>query len=160
MKQFIQPSADLIKDVKIKPLKVLVDNRGSLMEILRCDENFYDGFGQVYVTMCRAHAVKTAHMHKNQFDNFCCVSGLAKVVLYDIREDSPTFHMINEIYIGTNVQKVLKIPPFVVHGFLAIGSEDAIIVNMINIPYNRDDPDEYRIDLDEIPYDWFKPAIG
>ena len=40
----------MIKDVQIKKLKVIPDDRGRLMEILRSDEDIFKNFGQVYMT--------------------------------------------------------------------------------------------------------------
>ncbi|HUV82202.1 MAG TPA: dTDP-4-dehydrorhamnose 3,5-epimerase, partial [archaeon] len=39
-----------IDGVNIKNLKVVPDERGWLMEILRCDDDIYEQFGQVYMT--------------------------------------------------------------------------------------------------------------
>ena len=39
-----------IQGVHIKHLKVAADERGWLMEILRCDDEVFQQFGQVYVT--------------------------------------------------------------------------------------------------------------
>jgi len=40
----------LIKDVKIKKLKVVPDERGRLMEMLRSDDDLFIKFGQAYMT--------------------------------------------------------------------------------------------------------------
>ena len=37
-----------IEGVKVVPLKLLPNERGRLMEVLRCDEPWFAGFGQVY----------------------------------------------------------------------------------------------------------------
>ncbi len=41
---------NLIDGVKLKNLRVLCDERGWLMEILRSDDEIFSKFGQVYVT--------------------------------------------------------------------------------------------------------------
>ncbi len=38
-----------IDGVVIKNLKVIPDERGWLMEILRCDDEIFEKFGQVYI---------------------------------------------------------------------------------------------------------------
>ena len=40
-----------------------------------------------------------------------------------------------------------------------ISTEEAVIVNVPTEPYNRDEPDEFRVaaHADEIPYDWARP---
>ena len=76
----------MIKGVKIKELRVIPDERGWLMEILRCDDELFKKFGQVYVTTAYPGVVKAWHLHKKQTDNFTCIHGSMKVVLYDDRE--------------------------------------------------------------------------
>ena len=91
-----------------------------------------------------------------QTDHFICVAGMAKVVLYDGREDSPTQEEVNEFFMGYLNPILLKIPPGVMHGFKGISKEMALIVNAPTELYNYNDPDEYRVppQTDEIPYDW------
>ena len=79
----------MIEGVMVKRLRVLPDERGRLMEILREDDEIYMRFGQVYLTTGYPGVVKAWHYHKGQFDHFCVVKGMMKVVLYDPREDSP-----------------------------------------------------------------------
>lgn len=146
----------LIEGVKIKELKVLLDERGKLMEILRSDEPIFEKFGQAYVTVCKPRVVKGWHYHKLQTDHFVCLQGKAKVVLYDARQDSKTCKRINEFIMGWEDPIVLKIPAFVYHGFTALGNHDAMILNMPTEVYRYADPDEYRADpfSKEIPYNW------
>ena len=58
----------LIKGVKIKKLKIISDNRGRLMEILRSDDEMFKKFGQVYMTTVKPNIVKGWHFHKKQSD--------------------------------------------------------------------------------------------
>ena len=146
----------MIEGVKVRKLRVIPDERGWLMEMLRSDWEEYEKFGQVYVTAAFPGVVKGWHYHKLQTDHFVCVHGMAKVVLYDRREDSPTYGEVNEFFIGDRNPCLLKIPPSVVHGFRGTGQDVALIVNVPTQLYNYDNPDEYRLpfDTDEIPYDW------
>ena len=80
----------MIEGVKIKKLKVIPDERGRLMEMLRADDDLFMRFGQVYMTTAYPGAVKAWHYHKKQVDNFVVVKGMMKVVLFDGRESSPT----------------------------------------------------------------------
>jgi len=79
----------MIDGVMVKQLRVLPDERGRLMEILREDDEIYMRFGQVYLTTGYPGVVKAWHYHKVQFDHFCVVKGMMKVVLYDSRDGSP-----------------------------------------------------------------------
>ena len=146
----------LIDGVRLKPLRLNVDERGFLMEIMRPDWETYEKFGQAYVTSAYPGVVKGWHYHKKQYDNFVCVRGTMKVVLYDGRGTSPTKGVVNEFFIGERNPVQVQIPPYVYHGFKCVGTEEALIVNVPTETYDYKEPDEYRLppDTKEIPYDW------
>jgi len=146
----------MIVGVKVKKLNPIPDERGWLMEILRCDDEIFEKFGQVYITTAYPGVVKAWHYHKLQTDNFTCIKGMMKVALYDARENSRTYGEINEFFIGDKNPLLIKVPPMVYHGFKAIGDGTAYFLNIPTLPYNRKEPDEYRLppDTDKIPYDW------
>lgn len=146
----------MIEGVKVKQLRIIPDERGFLMEILRSDWEVFEKFGQVYITACYPGIVKGWHYHKFQTDHFACIHGMAKVVLYDGREGSSTRGEINEFFVGEKNPLLLKIPPGIIHGFKAIGRRTAIMLNCPTELYNYNNPDEYRLpyDTEEIPYDW------
>ena len=48
----------MIKGVVVKQLRVIPDERGSLMEILRFDDELFEKFGQVYMTTTYPGVVK------------------------------------------------------------------------------------------------------
>src|SRR3972149_4869041 len=93
-------SKTLIHGAMIKPIKVMPDESGRLMEILRSDAPIVKKFGQAYLTTAYPGVVKAWHYHKKQTDHFCVVKGMAKVVLYDTRQDSPTKGELNEFFMG------------------------------------------------------------
>lgn len=146
----------MIDGVKVKPLKVIPDERGRLMEMLRCDEEIFERFGQVYMTTAYPGVVKAWHYHKIQSDYFAVVKGMMKLALFDDRDGSPTKGEVNEFFLGVHNPILVKIPKGVYHGFKAIGEEEAIVINVPTEPYNREQPDEYRLDPhdNDIPYDW------
>ena len=146
----------MIEGVKVKRLKVQPDERGRLMEILRRDDDIFKEFGQVYITTAYPGVVKAWHYHKIQTDNFTCVSGKMVLALYDPRPESPTYKRIDEFVISLDLPLLVQIPPMVYHGFKCISDQEAIVVNTVTEPYNRETPDEYRIDAyeNDIDYDW------
>ena len=145
-----------IHGVAVKPLKVIPDERGRLMEIFRIDDDLFEKFGQVYMTTVNPGVVKAWHYHKIQTDNFAAVKGMLKLALYDSREDSPTKGEVQEIFLGEHNPVLVHIPPGVYHGFKGIGADETIVINCPTEPYNAEEPDEYRLPAhtDEIPYDW------
>lgn len=146
----------MIDGVKTRKLRLIPDERGYLMEMFRSDWEEFEQFGQVYVTAVYPGVVKGWHYHKLQTDHFICVKGMAKVVLYDNRDGSPTRGEVNEFFIGEQNPTLLTIPPGVLHGFKGISTEMALIVNVPDRLYNYEQPDEYRFPAQspEIPYNW------
>jgi dTDP-4-dehydrorhamnose 3,5-epimerase len=146
----------MINGVKIKKLKVIADERGRLMEMLRADDDLYIKFGQVYMTTAYPGVVKAWHYHKKQVDNFVVVKGMMKVVLYDGREGSPTYKEINEFFMGEHNPILLQIPAYVYHGFKCISESEALVINCPTEVYDYQEADEFRAQPHgaEIPYDW------
>ncbi len=146
----------MIDGVKTKKLRVIPDERGRVMEILRNDDKLFSKFGQVYMTTTYPGVVKAWHKHEKQTDNVACVQGMIKLALYDPREDSPTYGEINQFYIGIYNPELIQIPAGVYHGWMCVSNEEAIIVNVPTEAYNHEAPDEQRLDphLNDIPYDW------
>lgn len=126
------------------------------MEMLRCDDLIFEKFGQVYLTVCNPGYVKGWHYHKKQTDNFVVIKGNAKVVLYDMRENSKTKSQIQEVFMGDKNPILLKIPTFVLHGITSTDNNSVHLVNCPTLPYDYDHPDEFRIDFKskDIPYNW------
>jgi len=146
----------MIEGVETKKLRVIPDERGWLMEILRRDDEIFKNFGQVYLTTAYPDVVKAWHYHKLQTDNFTCIKGTMKVALYDDRKDSSTFGEVNEFFVGDRNPMLISVPPLVYHGFKAVGDETAYFLSIPTHAYNYQEPDEYRLppDTKAIPYDW------
>ena len=146
----------MIEGVTVRKLKIIPDERGRLLEILRSDWAEFEKFGQVYLTTAYPGVVKAWHYHKKQTDNLCVIKGMAKVALYDARDDSPTKGEVNEFFIGELNPTLLTVPPLVYHGFKCISESEAIVTNVPTELYRYEDPDEFRIDpyQNDIPYDW------
>ena len=146
----------MIEGVKKKKLKVVPDERGRLMEILRDDDEMFERFGQIYMTTVFPGVVKAWHYHKKQTDNVACIHGRIKLVLCDWRKDSKTYKEIMEFFIGEHNPLLIQIPAMVLHGWKGIGQKEAIVVNVPDQHYEYDNPDELRLPYDsaEVGYDW------
>jgi len=146
----------MIHEARTKALKVIPDERGWLMEMLRGDDDLFIGFGQVYATATYPGVVKGWHLHRRQVDNFVCVAGMVKLVLYDPRQESPTRNEVNEFFLGRENPLLVRVPAGVYHGWKCISPETAIVINCPTELYDYREPDEVRVDphSGEVPYDW------
>lgn len=149
----------LIEGVQVKILKVIPDNRGHLMEILRADDKIFERFGQAYVTTAKPGVIKAWHYHRLQVDHWVCLFGKVRVGLFDARASSPTQGLTNEFLMTPEEPTLLKIPVGVYHGFKGADSRgQSMILNIPTVVYNYASPDEYRADPfdPQIPFDWRK----
>ena len=148
----------MIYGIKTKQLKVIPDERGRLMEILRQDDSLFLKFGQVYIATTYPGVVKAWHLHEKQVDNIVCFQGMIKLVLYDARKKSPTYKEINQFYIGIHNPLIVQVPAGIFHGWMCMSIEEAVIINISTEIYNYKKPDEKRLDphQNNISYDWHR----
>ena len=137
-----------IDGVAIKELRVIPDERGHLMEMLRSDDEVFERFGQAYVTTTYPGVVKAWHLHQKQDDNVVCVRGMIKLALFDGREGSSTNGEVMEIFLGEHRPVLVHIPKGVYHGWKCVSEYEAYVVNTPTELYDYEEPDEYRL-----PYD-------
>jgi len=134
-----------MKGVTITPLKKIPDDRGSIFHIMRNDSPMFDKFGEVYVSTVYPGVVKAWHYHSKMTLNYAVVKGNIKLVVFDKLE-------FKEIYIGDRNYSMVSIKPGIWNGFMGIGTEEAMVVNVTDIPH---DPYEImRLPYDEFNYDW------
>ncbi len=157
----------MIDGVMTKRLKVIPDERGRLMECLRCDDELFLKFGQFYMTTTLPGVVKGWHLHDAQWDNIVCVKGMIKLVLFDGRgangaaaapghEPSATLGQLDQFFLGEHNPLLVRVPAGIWHGWKCVSPEEAYIVNAPTEVYKYDDPDQSELphDTPAIPYDW------
>jgi dTDP-4-dehydrorhamnose 3,5-epimerase len=146
---------ELLDGVRIRPAVTHLDERGSVCELYSPAWGFTEEpLVYVYQTTVRPGRVKGWVLHLEQDDRLCFLWGDVKVVLYDAREDSPTFGKLNVHHFGETNRALLRIPRGVYHAIQNVGEATVAFVNMPTRPYRHEDPDKYRLplDTDEIPY--------
>ena len=146
----------MIKGVEIKQLVTHPDDRGFFRELLRSDDPFYSGFGQTSVTITYPGVIKAFHYHEHQDDIWYVAQGMAQCVLYDMRQDSPTYKQTQVVYAGEQNPVLIKIPIGVAHGYRVIGPQPVMLLYHTTKPYDAKNPDEKRIPFDDpgIGFDW------
>jgi dTDP-4-dehydrorhamnose 3,5-epimerase len=148
----------MIEDVVVKELIPHSDERQIFREVIRAtDEFFAEGFGQLSYACMNPGATKAWHIHWEQTDWWYVPIGAVKLVLHDLRPDSPTYHQTQEFLLGPDYgHRVVKIPPGVAHGSKVIGG----VTHLVYVTSRVYDPaDEGRIPHDDpgIGYDWTAP---
>ena len=97
----------------------------------------------------QAGALVGLHYHLHQADYWYVTRGVARVVLHDLREGSPTDAATLVLDIGDGAEKGVFIPPGVAHGFAAL--TDLTLTYLVDGYYNA---------ADELGVAWDDRAVG
>lgn len=146
----------MIDGVKTKKINHIHDDRGFLAEILKFGEETFFEIKQTSYTETYPGVIKAFHWHKRQVDIWFVVRGMAQVVLYDLREDSPTYKETDVLYSGEENPFLILIPPGVAHGYRVLGMANVGLFYHTSEAYDPENPDEERIAFDDskIGFDW------
>lgn len=133
-----------IEGVHVYDVPCIADHRGMVIKVPLPSFQVKD----VYVTTVRKGSIKAWHGYETKILFWTALSGLAKLVLIDQRDYSPTFGVIDEIYLGTNVMKSVQVPCGVYNGFQGI--EESTILVQASETYGQ----IYRLPVKHFDYDW------
>jgi len=153
-------SSDRIAGTELRDVRNIITGNGITTELFRQDWGVVDAeVVQIIHVSLRPGALSAWHKHERQTDHIFVVGGHLRTALYDGREDSPTYQMVNVHHQSRERPFLLILPPGVWHGLQVLGNETASFVNFFDHQYRYDDPDEWRLpsDTDEIPYRF--PAV-
>jgi len=145
-----------IAGVLITGLKQFPDERGSVMHMMKATDEGFKGFGEVYCSKIYPGVVKGWHFHDKITLNYVVLKGMITFVLYDEREDSPTIGLVQEIVMGEQNYVRVTVPPRIWSAFKCIGTEPALVCNVIDIPHDPSEAKRREIHDPGFPYDWGK----
>ena len=107
-----------IKDVIITKLKIIKDERGSVMHMMRNDSNIFKSFGEIYFSTIFKNSIKAWHLHKEATLNYACIKGRVKLVLFDDRTQSSSKGVYEEIILSPQNYFLITIPPNIANAFI------------------------------------------
>jgi dTDP-4-dehydrorhamnose 3,5-epimerase len=131
-----------MKRVEVTKLKKREDERGWLLKVLTQKEMPKNDFGEIYITTAHPGVIKANHYHRNTTEWFCVISGLALLVLEDIKS-----HKRKEILMGNDKYFTVKIPSGIAHAVKNVGKNTMYLVAIADRPYDHQQPDSYPYNL-------------
>ena len=165
--QLVTPQWEMLREpiegVHMHEVRHVPRDHGIITEIFRPE---WDPTGlpvaQIYQSRLYPGAIGAWSCHMKNVDRLFINQGNVKLVLFDGRENSPTFRRINEYHVGDARPAMMVIPIGVWHGLQNLGAADALMLNFPTRSYDYQDPDHYRLPFDtpEIPYSWSGAAPG
>jgi dTDP-4-dehydrorhamnose 3,5-epimerase len=144
----------MIHDVKISKLKIIKDNRGKVMHMLRSDDEVFQKFGEIYFSTIFYASIKGWHLHQEASLNYVCISGKVKLVLYDDRKNSKTKGEYQELILCPESYFLVTIPPNVWNGFKGLAKKESIIANCLTLPHNEKEMKRKEFNDKNFNYNW------
>lgn len=148
--------APIIQGVEVHPAAMLPDERGLWAAILRAADAAPRRIEQVSVLTVYPGVVRAWRRHPTRWEYFAGIGGMAKLVLYDDREGSPTRGVLNEVYLGPRQPQTVAVPPLVYIGLKGAGDQECLLVHAASEPFDPACPagDVLAWDDPSVPYDW------
>lgn len=148
-----------IDGVVISELRQIIDLRGSVLHMFRCDAPTFTRFGECYFSEVFPGVVKAWKRHRIQTQNVAVPVGRARLVIYDDRQTSESRGQLEVFELGRPDAYIrVQIPPLVWYGFACTSKTPALIANCVDVPHNPDESEHLCVDHPKIPYDW--AALG
>ncbi len=142
-----------IDGVLVTPLKIISDERGAVMHVLRSDAPYFVKFGEAYVSVINPGVVKGWKLHAESASNMAVPVGRVKFVLVDTREGSPTKGLMQEVALGPGEEYcLLTVPSGVAYAWKNLADAPAYVINCATEPHR---PGEGQtLLLETYPYEW------
>lgn len=135
------------------PLAIFPTPNGSVLHMLKRGNpllpDFSRNFGEIYFSEVYSGHIKAWKQHKEQTQLFAVPYGCIKLVIFDGRENSPSYGRRLSLLLGRpGNYNLLQIPPLVWYGFEGVSPITALLCNCASIPHDpaesitipRDDP--------------------
>jgi dTDP-4-dehydrorhamnose 3,5-epimerase len=153
---------DPIDGLRFRPTRPVPHEDGTVAEVARAVWPEIDlPIVQVHITTTLAGRIRAWGLHQASTDRLFVVHGLISIVVFDGREDSPTFGYLNEFRVSDRNPGLLVIPPRLYHGWKNIGIDEAFIINMPSSQYDHEGPDALDLPYDApeapeiVPFRWW-----
>jgi dTDP-4-dehydrorhamnose 3,5-epimerase len=144
-----------IDGVDARPIVNVLTDDGYLTEIWRSEWGDGEvGIGQVFQRVIQPGAASGWHAHRDTTDRLFCAVGRVLIALFDGRSVSPTHRAVATFRVGAERPAVIVVPPGVWHAVRNIGTGPAVFLNVVDMAYDYEEPDHYRLPIDtpQIPF--------
>ncbi len=148
-------NATAIQGVQVVPLRVITDERGAVLPMLRVDSPYFDRFGEIYFSEVNPGVVKGWKRHQLNTQRFAVPVGRIKLVVFDGRDGSPTVGSLQTFILGRPAEyKLIILPAMLWYGFQCISPAPAILANCADLPHDPTESEQIGLDEGGIDYEW------
>jgi UDP-2-acetamido-2,6-beta-L-arabino-hexul-4-ose reductase len=128
-----------MKGIQVQDLDKKSDERGWLIEMLG-DELHEENkpFGQIHVSVAYPGKVRGNHYHQRKTEWFSVPNGNGLLLLKDLATGEE-----EEVLMGENALKTVKITPGIVHAIKNNGTNDMVLIVYTDETFDPADPDTF-----------------
>lgn len=143
----------VIDGIQCIPLRIISDDRGAVLHMLRGDAPHFSRFGEVYFSEINSGVIKAWKRHLKMTQYFTVPMGRVLFVLQDNRPESPSCGVTQEIILGRpDAYFLLIVPPLIWYGFKGMAECSSLIANCSN--FSHDPSESERANSGPIAYEW------
>jgi dTDP-4-dehydrorhamnose 3,5-epimerase len=144
-----------IVGLELFKLKQIIDERGAVFHYLKTTDDSFKGFGEAYYSKVNPGVVKGWKKHHLVHQHFCVPNGAIKIVVFDCRDNSPSFGEIDEIILDDDSNYfLLSLPPGLWYSFKCISDSYSLLANIIDLPHDPNESEILPLETDLIKYSW------
>lgn len=144
----------MIDGVILTPLRVIPDERGAVLHMLKRTDHQFSEFGEIYFSQIVAGQRKPWRRHLRATSHLAVPVGHVRFVLFDDRPTSPTTGLISEVEIGETNYQLLTIPVGIWFGLQNLAASSSLIANCATSPHDPSQVDRQDFATTHIPYLW------
>jgi len=124
-----------LNKIKFFEKKIIKNPKGNIMHFIKCSDENYSKFGEVYFTWIKKKEFKGWKYHKKMHMNITVPIGVVKFIFYDNLLKKKIIFLLNQKKFGT-----LYVPPRIWFAFENMSkSRDSLVVNFSNIIHNKNE---------------------
>jgi dTDP-4-dehydrorhamnose 3,5-epimerase len=144
----------MIHDVLLTPLKIIGDDRGAVLHMLKHTDSVFRGFGEVYFSTISVGQRKEWRRNNVATAQIAVPVGSVRLVLGDQRSDSPTCDTVWEVDLNQQNYQLLTIPPLVWYALQNTGTVDALVANCSTTAHDPSAVERREFSHPPLPYIW------
>lgn len=151
-----------IEGVLLTPLKQINHPKGDVFHAMKKDDHGYIDFGEAYFSSILGGLIKAWKCHSRMTLNLVCMIGKIHFVLFDGRENSPTYGKFMETTISPESPELYRritIPPGVWMAFIGVAEGKSMLLNVADIPHDPTEQVNIPAEESDIQFDFNKIQV-
>jgi len=136
----------LLNDIKLTDTKIIQNDSGDIVKILKCNPKKNEKISEVYCSWAISKKIKAWKMQTFQTMNLFVLKGDIRFVFIDTNDE------VMKIDINFNSNKLITIPPGIWYGFMCVSRDNGLILNSTDINHSPDNVKRKAVDYFPISY--------